>query len=117
RWHSSIPNFLVALGILGLLKQPQPLPISILLFSVLALGYSFEGPFWSMPTELLSQSAAATAVGLVAAVGNVAGFAGPYAFGYLHTWTGSFSYGLAGMAVAALLTGMLLLSIPTCRVG
>lgn len=114
RWHSSIPNFVVAFGMLGVLKQPQPVPISILLFTAVALGYAFEGPFWSMPTELLSQSAAAAAVGLVAAVGNVAGFVGPYAFGYLHTWTGSFSYGLAGMAVAALLAGMLLLNIPKC---
>ena len=44
---------------------------------------------------------------------NVAGFVGPYAFGYLHTSTGSFSYGLAGMAIAALIAGIVLLNIPS----
>jgi len=28
---------------------------------------------------------------MIKAIGSVAGFAGPYAFGYLHTRTGSFS--------------------------
>ena len=116
RWHSAIPLFIAALGLLGVMRQPQSIPISVLLFTVVGLDYAFQAPFWSMPTEILSQSAAAAAVGMVAAIGNAAGFFGPYAFGYLHTRTGSFSYGLAAMAVAALIGGILLLSIPNqCR--
>ncbi len=61
-----------------------------------------------IPTELLSQSVAAAAVGMINAVGSVAGFEGPYLFGYLNTRTGSFSYGLALMMVSAIAGGLLI---------
>ena len=56
--------------------------------------------------------AAAAAVGMINAVGSVAGFAGPYLFGYLNTRTGTFSYGLALMMVSALAGGLLILCTP-----
>jgi nitrate/nitrite transporter NarK len=40
--------------------------------------------------------------GMINAVGSMAGFAGPYAFGYLYNRTGSFSVGLGLMMVTAL---------------
>ena len=52
------------------------------------------------------------AVGLINAVGSIAGFASPYLFGYLNTRMGSFSYGLAVMMVAALAGGLLMLCTP-----
>ena len=64
--------------------------------------------FWAIPTEILGQSAAAAAVGMINAVGSVAGFAGPYLFGYLNTRTGSLSYGLDVMMVSSL-SGVLLM--------
>jgi nitrate/nitrite transporter NarK len=68
--------------------------------------------FWAIPTEILSQSTAAAAVGMINAIGSVAGFAGPYAFGYLHTRTGSFSDGLVLMVVSAIGGGLLILCTP-----
>jgi cyanate permease len=65
-----------------------------------------------MPTEFLSKSAAAAAVGMINAVGSIAGFAGPYLFGYLNTKLGSFSYGLAVLMLAAFAGGMLVLTVP-----
>jgi ACS family tartrate transporter-like MFS transporter len=65
-----------------------------------------------MPTEILSESAAAAGVGMVNAVGSVAGFAGPYLFGYLNSRMGSFSYGLGLMAVLAIIGGLLVLQVP-----
>jgi MFS-type transporter involved in bile tolerance (Atg22 family) len=49
---------------------------------------------------------------MINTVGSVAGFAGPYLFGYLNTQTGSFSSGLALMMVAALAGGLLILCTP-----
>jgi MFS-type transporter involved in bile tolerance (Atg22 family) len=69
-----------------------------------------------MPTEILSNSAAAAGVGMVNAVGSVAGFAGPYLFGYLNSRTGTFSYGLAVMMVFAIAGGLLVLQVPAPRV-
>jgi nitrate/nitrite transporter NarK len=62
--------------------------------------------------EILSPSAAAAAVGMINAVGSVAGFAGPQLFGYLNTRTGSFLYGLALTMVCALAGGLLILCTP-----
>jgi ACS family tartrate transporter-like MFS transporter len=112
RLHSAIPLFVGAVSLLGLLILPPSLWMTIGLFSMLLLMHGFLPPFWALPTEILGESAAATAVGFINAVGSVAGFAGPYAFGYLNTRTGSFSAGLAVMLVCCLASGLLLLRAP-----
>ena len=112
RWHSAVPMFVAAAGLLGLLSQPRSVPVAMVLFTMAGLAYAYLPTFWAIPTEILSQSAAAAAVGMVNAVASVAGFAGPYLFGYLNTRTGSFSYGLALMMVCALTGGLLILCVP-----
>lgn len=115
RWHSALPLFLAAAGLLGLLGQPRSLPLSVVLFTLVAMASSYLPTFWAIPSEILRPSAAAPAVGMINAVGSIAGFAGPYLFGYLNTRTGSFSSGLALMMVSAIAGGLLILCIP--RVG
>ena len=112
RWHSAVPLFIAATGLLGLISQPRSIPLSVALSTMVCMAYAYLPTFWAIPTELLSQSAAAAAVGMVNAVGSAAGFAGPYLFGYLNTRTGSFSYGLALMMVSALAGGLLILCTP-----
>jgi ACS family tartrate transporter-like MFS transporter len=112
RWHSAAPLFLAAVALAGLLSQPRSIALSVVLFTVVCSAYAYLPVFWAIPTEILSQSAAAAAVGMINAVGSVAGFAGPYLFGYLNTRTGSFSSGLALMMVAAIGGGLLILCIP-----
>ena len=112
RWHSTVPLLIVAAGLGGLICRPHSLPLSIVLFSMVGMVFAYLPTFWAIPTEILSQSAAAAAVGMVNAVGSAAGFAGPYLFGYLNTRMGSFSYGLALMMVSALAGGFLILCTP-----
>jgi MFS family permease len=112
RWHSAVPMFIAATGLLGLISQPRSIPISIVLFTMVCMAFAYLPTFWAIPTEILSQSAAAAAVGMVNAVASAAGFAGPHLFGYLNTRTRSFSYGLALMMVSALAGGLLMLCIP-----
>lgn len=116
RWHSAVLLFLAAAGLLGLLSQPHPFAVSMMLFTLAGLSYAYLPTFWAIPTALLSQSAAAAAVGMINACGSVAGFAGPHLFGYLNARTGTFSYGLALMMFAALGGGLLLLLVPRSRV-
>jgi len=111
-WHSAIPIFLAAIGALGVISPPRSLFVLVAFFTLGANIYSYLPTFFAIPTETLSQSAAAAAVGMINSFGSVAGFAGPYAFGYLHAQTGSFSYGLAGMAVAALAGAVMILRAP-----
>jgi ACS family tartrate transporter-like MFS transporter len=112
RWHSAVPMFIGAAGYLGLISQARSTPLAVALFIMMAMTITYLPTFWAIPTEILSQSAAAAAVGMINTVGSAAGFAGPFLFGYLNTRTGSFSSGLALMMVAALAGGMLILCIP-----
>jgi cyanate permease len=49
---------------------------------------------------------------MINAVGSIAGFAGPYLFGYMNTRFGSFSYGLTVLAITSIAAGLLVLRIP-----
>jgi ACS family tartrate transporter-like MFS transporter len=80
---------------------------SLLALSLTALGvWGTLGPFWAMPPAFLRGTAAAGGIAVINSVGNIGGFAGPYAVGYVRDATGSFSAGLwlmAGCLVAAAL--------------
>jgi ACS family tartrate transporter-like MFS transporter len=115
RWHSAIPLFIAAIGLFGCARGKHPFFLSMLLFMVVGLDWAFLSPFWSIPTDMFNESAAAAAVGLMASSVNLAGFVGPYAFGYLHSQTGSFSDGLAGIAVAALAAATIIVLTPIGR--
>ena len=112
RWHSAVPMFVGGAGCLALLAQPRSSAIEVAMLSIACVAIAYLPTFWAIPTEILSQSAAAAAVGMINAVGSGAGFAGPYLFGYLYTRTGSYSVGLALMAIAALVGGMMILRTP-----
>jgi ACS family tartrate transporter-like MFS transporter len=117
RWHSAAPQFIAAIALFGLITLPTSMRISITLFTVLCATEAFLPVFWAMPSEILGESAAAAGVGLINAVGSVAGFAGPYAFGYLNSRTGSFAYGLALMMACAIAGGVVVLRVPATRYG
>jgi MFS transporter, ACS family, tartrate transporter len=112
RWHSAVPQFIAAVVLLALITLPPSTKLSVILFTMLCLVWGFLPVFWTMPCEILSDSAAAASVGLVNAAGSVAGFAGPFAFGYLNTRTGSYSYGLGLMMACAIGGGLLVLRVP-----
>jgi ACS family tartrate transporter-like MFS transporter len=66
--------------------------------------YGSKGPFWTMPSMFLTGSAAASGIAWINGIGNLGGFFGPTAVGWIKTVTGSFASGLyllAGMAVVS----------------
>ena len=116
RWHSAVPMFIGVIALFGLITLPASMKVAVVLFTLLGISEAFLPVFWAMPTEILSESAAAAGVGLVNAMGSVAGFAGPFAFGYLNNRTGSFSSGLALMMACGIVGGLLVLRVPASRV-
>lgn len=61
--------------------------------------------FWTLPTAVLSGTAAAAGIAVINSVGNLSGFFGPYAMGWIKDATGSFTGGLlliAGLAIVAM---------------
>jgi len=118
RWHAAVPQFTAAAALLGLMSlagSTPPAKLTVVLLTLACMILAFLPVFWAIPTEILSESAAAAGVGMINAIGSFAGFAGPYAFGYLNTRTGSFSYGLALMTVSAFAGGVLILRAPRTR--
>ena len=63
--------------------------------------------FWTQPPSLLGGAAAAGAIALINAVGNLGGFVGPYVVGALKETTGGFTSGLLVAACGVLTTGIL----------
>ena len=85
---------------------------AIVLISVAVLGvFSMMGPFWSMPTALLSGTAAAAGIAFINSVGNLGGFFGPYIIGVVRTSTGQFKGGLLVVAGALAVSGALALAV------
>ena len=61
--------------------------------------YGTKGPFWAMPTMLLTGAAAAGGIAFINAFGNIGGAVGPALVGWLKDTTGSFAGGLYGLAI------------------
>lgn len=94
RWHTALPAFAGAAGLLLAAQSTSVAPM-IAGLTVAVLGvFSMLGPFWTMPTGLLTGTAAAAAIALINSIGNLGGFFGPYIIGRTRLHSGSFKDGL-----------------------
>lgn len=109
RWHIALP-LLLAAGAFAWSAYSGPLLPTMVALTIATLGfYAAFGPFWAMPTALLTGAGAAAGIALVNSMGNAAGFAGPYIVGILKEATGSFSAALLFLAAALALGGLMAL--------
>ena len=115
RWHAAVPLFMAAAALLVLLAVPHSLPSLLLLFTIVGIGASYLPIFWAIPTETLPASLAPTAIGIINATGSIAGFAGPYTFGYLYARSGSYWSGIVLMMIAGVVAGLLVFCTPRKR--
>jgi MFS transporter, ACS family, tartrate transporter len=60
--------------------------------------YGTKGPFWAMPTMIVTGAAAAGGIAFINAFGNIGGAVGPAVVGWLKDITGSYAGGLYGLA-------------------
>ncbi|NLO90491.1 MAG: MFS transporter [Elusimicrobia bacterium] len=80
--------------------------------TVAACGvFSFYGPFWTLPPRFLDGEAAAVGIAAVNSIGNLGGFAGPFAIGWAAQAFGSIEVGLLFPAALMLLNVFLLLRL------
>jgi len=111
-WHVCAPACLGAAGFLVSSMATDPY-VSLAALSCGAIGiYAALPVFWTLPTALLSGTAAASGIALINSVGNLGGYLGPYAVGWLKDWTGGYAAGLLVLAGAMLGAGLLVLLIP-----
>jgi sugar phosphate permease len=99
-----------ALMLISVLLSHRFPALSFLAISLVgAGGYGALGPFWAIPTETLPRSISGTAMGLVNALGNLGGYFGPLAVGYVHQATGDFVYAFALLSAAYFSSSILIL--------
>src|SRR6201995_750298 len=91
----------VGVGLAGIIPNPVVV-IALLCFA--QIGISAVPPmFWPLPASFLTGASAAGCIAAINSIGNLSGFAGPYAMGYLKDATGSFTAGLLLLAGCAVL--------------
>jgi len=109
RFHTAIPLFVAAAGIAISTALNDP-SLKMIALSVAGFGiFACLPVFWTLPTAFLSGAAAAAGIAVINSIGNLAGFAGPFAMGWIRDHTGSYTGGLlllAGLGIVA--TGIVL---------
>ena len=112
RWHTVIPLALICGGMLATFAVSALAPTIVMLTCVLIGAYSFKGPFWALSSSWLSPaSAAAGLAGINAAANLVGGGIMVNAYGWIKGETGSHSLALLPIAVLALASIAMLLSL------
>jgi ACS family tartrate transporter-like MFS transporter len=108
----TVPVLVGALGTVITAYADSALPLTFGI-TLAAVGILSALPrFWALPTAFLSGSGAAAGIALVAAVGNLGGFAGPAFTGIAEDRTGSFEMPLVVLAALLVLSCLLPLRDP-----
>ena len=98
RYHAAFPLFIAAAGIAVSTALDNP-ALKMVSFCVAGFGIFANLPvFWTLPTAFLSGAAAAAGIAVINSIGNLAGFAGPFAMGWIKDQTGSYAGGLLLLA-------------------
>lgn len=85
--------------------------LAMLALSVTVCGIlGFQASYWALPSSFLTGRAAAAGLALIVSIGNLGGFAGPFAIGWLREATKSFTIPLLVIA-AVLLFGAVLMAL------
>jgi len=110
-WHVVIPCVAAGVG-LAFAGIAQTAFEVVLALVVVNVGISAaKAPLWAMPSTFLSGAGAAAGIAMINSIGNLGGFIGPFAIGWLKSVTGGYAAGLyvvaGSLAVSAMLTLMI----------
>ena len=110
RFHLAFPLFVASAGIAisTVLNDPT---MKMVALSVAGFGiFGCLPVFWTFPAAFLSGAGAAGGIALINSIGNLAGFAGPYAVGRVKDVTGSYTGGLLSLAAAGFIAMIIVLT-------
>ncbi|HYB10342.1 MAG TPA: MFS transporter [Alphaproteobacteria bacterium] len=111
KWHVAIPIAVSATGLaLSAMTDDPVLKMSALTLAGLGI-FGVLPCFWTLPTALLTGTAAAGGIALINSVGNIAGFVGPFAMGKIKDMTGAFTFGLLFIAALAVISFVIVLAL------
>jgi ACS family tartrate transporter-like MFS transporter len=109
RFHLAFPLFVASAGIAVSTMLDDP-TMKMAALSIAGFGiFGCLPVFWTFPTAFLCGAAAAGGIALINSIGNLAGFAGPYAVGLIKDATGTYTGGLLALSGAGLVAMMIVL--------
>jgi ACS family tartrate transporter-like MFS transporter len=113
RAHVICGMLVAASGLVGsLFLSGSGMAASMITYTIAVTGiYAAFGSFWSIPTSFLTATAAAGAIAMINSIGNLGGFLGPYAVGFIRDKTGSFAGGILFLVVSLIAAAALLTAI------
>ena len=107
RWHLIVASTLGALG-LAFAAWSGASWWALLGMSAATTGiYGSRAAFWPMPSLFLTGTAAAGAIALINATGNLGGYFGPFIVGWIKDATDSFQAGLYFLAACSLMAAII----------
>jgi MFS transporter, ACS family, tartrate transporter len=107
RWHLIAASTLGALG-LAFAAWSGASYWALIGMSAATVGiYGSRAAFWPMPSIFLTGTAAAGAIALINATGNLGGYFGPFIVGWIKDSTGSFEAGLYFLAACSLASALI----------
>ena len=105
RWHVALSAFVGAVVLVAGAQLGTLVPVIVGLSLAMMAVSSMCGPFWAMPSRMLSGAAAAAGIALINSVGNLGGFAGSYILGHFRNSNGGFKSGLFMLGFGLALSG------------
>jgi MFS transporter, ACS family, tartrate transporter len=115
KWHTVVPRLVSGAALTACFFFTQHIWLMVVMLSLATVGFYCAHPgFWPMPNLLLGRAAAAASIGMINSFGNLGGFLGPYAIGWLTRRTGDFRASMLVLALCAFASGLLVLRV---RVG
>ncbi len=115
KWHTVVMSalsglFLIAAQFSGIHAIGATIVLLTLSF---ACFYGRFGPFWALPSEVLPASVAGVGIAVINGIGNLGGFAGPFAFGAIRQVTGNFTLALSLAGVVLVVSAGVLVALRT----
>jgi MFS transporter, ACS family, tartrate transporter len=111
KWHVVSCYFVCAAGLAtaALIGPSHPVLVMVML-CVAIMGSNSSAPiFWSLPSAILSGTAAAGGLAMINSVGNLGGWVGPWVYGLVKDATGDPTIGLLCLAIAPAISGVAVL--------
>ncbi len=111
RFHLAFPLLVAAAATAAAAALDDP-ALKMIAFCIAGFGIFGSMPvFWTLPTAFLSGPAAAGGIAMINSIGNLAGFAAPYAMGWIRDTTGSYAGGLLSLAASGLIAMIIVLAL------
>jgi MFS family permease len=118
RWHIVVPALAGALGLVASVLLAAHPVLAIAALTLAACGILSAIPqAWSLATAFVSGGAAAAGIALINSFGNLSGFVGPYAIGWIREASGSTAAGVFLLAGSLCVGAALVLRVPAERVN